>query len=156
MNNVADQLKPNNKSNFSLIILILFTILVFANCKSQKVEKSKLHPSLETCKRFLNSISNYWSEDSLGSNGFRWLVSYYMIENNYVECNLTKSDIVKALGIPYKTDKVFIGKKNKECTEYHYYSLRQNFTAIKNISDRDLIITVDGDSIIEIAIRIFE
>lgn len=110
----------------------------------------------EECIFFFNKSKLFWEADSLGANGFRWLAAHYLIENNFTKCKLTNKVIISYLGHPYKTNKVFYGNLNKECTELQFPILRNSSNLEINTSDQDLIITLDNEVVMGMKVRIFE
>ena len=81
------------------------------------------------CDNYFKEIGYYWKKDSIGNNGFRWIVAHTWIsefnDSANSDCTLIGDTITKALlylGKPNRIDSVFNDKNNEEELIYDYYT----------------------------------
>lgn len=75
--------------------------------------QSVKHLGVDSCEYYLQKVSYFWKQDSLGRNGFRWLAYPPMLL--FVKYKLTAATLLQHLGKPNR-----ISQDNLNNTYYGY------------------------------------
>ena len=95
----------------SRIVIAIAFLIIFPG--KDAFSQLPTHSAQDTCVSYLNGYSDYWKKDSLGENGFRYLMG--AIIRDYNLAGLEWENISQYLGKP--NHKFFLGGKWK----YRYH-----------------------------------
>ena len=94
-------------------------LLLLLSCNSSRSQSQQMPPNFNECEQWFKVYSHYWTNDSLGKNGFREIFADRILRG----CNFVGTKWDKISG--------FLGKPNfsfKEDQQLHYRYRLNNYT----------------------------